>query len=124
MQELVLFSLSFILMYLIYQIFVVHRTIKNNKKNKDRKEPIEVLYLVNRYNLDLKKINYKQLLQIIAITSSLDVALSVSFIVNIKNFFLEVFGGFVFMIIIILISYHCIYLFYKRKGMIKDERSK
>ena len=120
MQEFILFSLSFILMYLIYQIFVVRKAIKYYNK-KDKKSPIEVLYLVNRYNLDLKKINYKQLLQIISIVSSLDIALSVSLIVNIKNFFLEVFGGFIFVILIILISYHCVYLFYKRKGMIKNE---
>jgi len=120
MQELILFSLSFILIYVFYQFFVVFRAKKNYKK-KNRKEPIEVLYLVNRYNLDLKKINYGQLLQIIALTSSFDIALSVSFIVNVKNFFLEVVGGFLFMIIVILISYHCIYLFYERKGMIKND---
>lgn len=121
MQELILFSLSFILIFLIYQFFVVRVAKKNSKNKKNRKYPVEVLYLVNRYNLDMKKINYNKLLQVIAFTSSFDIALSVSFIMNMKNFFLEVIGGFIFIILIILISYHCIYLFYRRKGMIKDE---
>jgi len=120
MQELILFLLSFVLIYVIYQLVMVRRAKKNYKK-KDKRYPIEVLYLVNKYNLDLEKINYNKLLQVIALTSSFDIAISVSLIVNLKNFFLEVIGGFIFVLLIIVVSYHCIYMMYKRKGMIKDE---
>ena len=120
MQELVLFSLSFILIFIIYQVFVITNAKKNYKK-KNGKYPIEILYLEKRYNLDMKKVKYNNLLQVVAITTSIDVSLTVSFISNVKNFFIEIFGGFIFMIMIILISYHSVYLFYRRKGMIKDE---
>ena len=44
------------------------------KKNKDvDKMPIEVKFLVSRYKLDMKKVNYNQLLQIIALVSSFDI---------------------------------------------------
>ena len=122
MQELVLFLLTFVFVLILYEIFIVNRAKKSKKKvNKKDKDPIEVNYLVRKYHLDMKKVNYNQLLQIIALTSSFDIALVVSVILLLKNFFLQVFGGFIFTLVIILLSYHLVYLFYKKKGMIKNE---
>ena len=119
MQELVLFFLTFLFIFLIYQLFVVRRAKKQSKKNK--KELVEVLYLVKVYHLDMKKIHYPQLLQIVAITSSLDIAFVVTIIMILPNFFLELIIGFCSLFVIILVSYHMVYLFYKKKGMIRDE---
>lgn len=125
MQEILLFIMSYVLVFVLYQIFVVSKAKKKMaSKKKDKWYPIEVNYLVKKYNLDLEKVNYNQLLQLIAITSSFDIALSVNFMLLLKNFLIEVIGGFIFIIVIILVSYHSIYLFYKRKGMIKNERDK
>ena len=117
MEEFVLFLLSFLFVFILYQLFIVRRA----KRKKNRKEPIEVSYLVRKYHLDRKKVNYNQLLQIIAITSSFDIALVVSIIMNLSNFILEIVGGFLATLLIILFSYHLVYLFYKKKGMIKNE---
>lgn len=121
MQEFILFLLSFIFVFLIYQIFIVRRAKSNVRKKKTKKEPIEITYLQRRYKLDLKKVSYNQLLQIVAIVSSFDIALSVSIIMLFNNFFLEIIGGFFSIIILILVSYHLVYLFYKKKGMIINE---
>ena len=88
MEEIVLFVLGFVVIYTIYQIFIV----KKAKKNKGRKkETIEILYLKKVYkDLDFKKIDYNQLLQIIAIVSSLDISLVVSIIMLIDNFWLVI----------------------------------
>ena len=82
---------------------------------------------VDEYNLkkmykklDFDKIPYNQLLQLIAIISSFDISLIVSVIMNINNFILEIVIGFVLTIVVIVASYHLIYLFYKKKGMIKN----
>ena len=115
MQEFILFLLSFIFVFLIYQIFIVRRAKANVRKKKNKKEPVEIIYLQRRYKLDMKKISYNQLLQIVAIVSSLDIALSVSIIMLFNNFFLEIIGGFFSVIILILVSYHLVYLFYKKK---------
>ena len=84
MEELVLFILSFILVLIVYEIFIVtpakRRKSKRGRKSKD-KEVLEVLYLVKRYRLDLEKVNYNQLLQIVAITSSLDISIICSLII-------------------------------------------
>ena len=66
----------------------------------------------------MKKINYNQLLQLCAITSSFDISFIVYLIGIINNFILRVLGGFIFTLGIIMLSYHLVYLFYKKKGMI------
>ncbi len=115
--ELILFLISFVLVFLLYQIFIVRRA----KSKKNPKEPFEVTYLVSKYKLDLKKVNYKNLLRVISIVSSFDIALVVSIIVLLKSFILEIIVGFISILVIILVSYHLVYLIYKKKGMIKNE---
>ena len=129
MDELRLFILSFIFVLLIYQIFIIipAKKRKNNKskgrkkKEDTSKELFEIKYLQARYKLDMKKINYNQLLQICAITSSFDISFIVYLIGIINNFILRVLGGFIFTLGIIMLSYHLVYLFYKKKGMIINE---
>ena len=116
-QELILFVISFIIVNLLYQFFVVRKA----KRKKNPKEPIEVSYLVNKYKLDLEKVNYKKLLRVISIVSSFDIALVVALILLFKSFIVEIVVGFIAMLIIIFISYHLVYLVYKKKGMIKNE---
>ena len=81
---------------------------------------MEIKYLVKRYKLDLEKISYKQLLQIVALVSSFDISLVVSTIMLIENFILSIIVGFILTILLILLSYHFVYVFYKKKGMIKN----
>ena len=117
MKEFVIFLLSFVFVFIVYQIFIV----KKAKKNiKGKKYPTEVNYLISKYKLDVDKVNYNQLLQIVAITSSFDIALVGSLIMIPENFILRLLIGFFSVIILILVSYHLVYLFYKKKGMIKD----
>ncbi len=123
MEELVLFILSFILVLIVYEIFIVtpakRRKSKRGRKSKD-KEVLEVLYLVKRYRLDLEKVNYNQLLQIVAITSSLDISIICSLIMLFDNFIIRILVGGLSIVLVLLISYHIVYLFYKKKGMIKN----
>ena len=119
-QELILFLVSYIVVFVLYRFFIVRKAISEVKK----REPFEVTYLVGKYKLDLKKVDYRELLMVISIVSSLDIALVVTIIMLFKNFWLEVIIGFISMIIIILVSYHIVYLVYKKKGMIKDEHKR
>ena len=120
MKEFILFVLTFIFVLMIYEIFIVSKTKKRKAKGKDNgKEPMEVMYLIKRYNLNLNKINYNQLLQIISIVSSFDIAIVVSLIMLPDSFILSIILGFISCIGSILFSYHLVYLFYKKKGMIK-----
>ena len=91
------------------------------KDSNFSKHPMEINYLINIYKLDIKKVNYNQLLQIITIVSSFDIAFVVSLINITDNFILEVLIGFVGTLGIIFFSYYLVYLFYKKKGMIKND---
>ena len=127
MEELILFIMCFVLVYIIYQLFVIipakKRRNKGSKKGND-KEVFEVKYLESVYKLDLKKIKYEQLLQICALVTSLDISIGVFFVCLAKNFWTEMLFGFVSVMISILITYHLVYLFYKKKGMIKNGKHK
>lgn len=123
MQDIFLFILTFLFTFIIYQLFVVRKA-KSKKKKKNKWEVIEISYLVKKYKLDMEKISYNQLLQIVALTSSFDISLIVTIILMFDNFILEIIVGIIAMFLIIMISYHLIYIFYKKKGMILDEKCK
>ena len=54
MEELILFILTYIFVFVIYQIFIVSPAKKRKKNNvKTDKELFEVKYLVSKYKLDL-----------------------------------------------------------------------
>ena len=123
MEEIILFFMCFLFVFFIYQFVIVKRAKKNHieKINDNWREPIEIMYLVKKYKIDLSKISYNQLLQIVALVSSLDISLVVSIIMLLDSFLMEIIIGFLSMIFIIFCSYHLVYLFYKWKGMICDE---
>lgn len=122
MEELILFIMSYIFIFIFYQIVVVTPA-KNRKKKKKKsdKEVAEIKYLIFKYGLDIDKVNYNQLLQICGLTTSFDVSLTVSIIALINNFALQLLVGVISIVLLIFISYHIVYLFYKKKGMIKNE---
>lgn len=124
MKEVVVFIVCFLIVLFFYEmIFVVpmkkYRTNKGKKK-KEKKELAEIRYLVYKYKLDLKKVNYNQLLQIVALTSSLDITIIVTIISFIDSYLLSLLLCLVLVIPIIMISYWFVFRFYKKRGMIKD----
>ena len=77
-----------------------------------------------RYHIDFDSKIYPQLLQICAIVSSLDISIIVWILSKIENLWLMMIIGFVSMLLFIVISYHFVYYFYKKKGMVKDGKHK
>ena len=120
MEELILFLMTFALVFIVYQIFFVLPA----KKNPEKRELLEIRYLKTKYRLDFDKISYNQLLQLCAITSCLDISIAVTVVSFFDSILWEVAGGFVVICILIFCSYHLIYLFYKKKGMVKDGKHK
>lgn len=120
MEELILFILCFIFVFIIYQVFIIipvkrNKNKKIKKKLKKEKEIYEIKYLQARYKIDLNKVNYNKLLNICCFTSSFDIALIVSFMELIDNFFLKLIATMVFSVATILVSYHFVYLYLRRK---------
>ena len=120
MSEFILFVMSYVLIFIIYQLFIIIPAKKrNNSAKKNNKELIEIKYLESKYMLDMKKIKYEQLLQICALVSSFDISLGVTLVCLVNGLLMELLVGFVSILVLIFISYHFVYLFYKKKGMIK-----
>ncbi len=126
MQEIILFLMCYTVVLFFYEIYFVRRAKnyksgKMSKRRKERyKEPSEILLLKSKFKLDMDKVNYNQLLQIVALTSSFDISLVVSVMSLIPIFALKLIVGFILIFLTIFISYYLVYLFYKKKGMIKN----
>ncbi len=115
MTEVMVFLLTFVVVFLIYELILVRKY----KKGKSDKRPVEVTYLLNRYNLNLKKVNYKKLLNIVSLVSSFDIAVVVTVMGLTDNFLLEILIGCFLTIILILSSYSIVGKIYKKKGYTK-----
>ncbi len=127
MQEIVLFLICFVLVFILYEFFIVipMKNYKNNKgkKKKIRKEktdPVEIKFLVYKYGVDLEKINYNKLLHVVAFVSSFDIALVVSIIALIDGYMWQMLLAIVLVIPLFLVSYGLVAKYYKKKGMIKN----
>lgn len=98
---------------------------KKKKKNKDEEEriPTEVEILLYKYNLDVSKMNYRQLLKMVGSMCSFDIALIVTIIFALptNNIYIEFLVGVVLIIPVILISYSILGNYLIKKGMTKDE---
>ena len=118
LERLIEFVIVFILCYLIYLFFVILK--KKNKKFNSKKLKTEESFLIAKYNLDFKKINYRKYLHVIALTNSFIFALTLELVQFVKGLFLQILISFIFLVPLILIFYGFIGRYYQKKGMIKD----
>ena len=124
MEEVILFVMTFVLLFIIYQIVFIVPQKKRVEKKGNKKELLEIRYLKSKYNLDFDKINYNQLLQLCAIISCLDMSIAVSVVSHINSLIWEIVVGLVVIFVLIFVSYYLLYLFYKKKGMVKHGKHK
>ena len=112
MEELVLFVMMFVFVYLGYLIFVINKPKVLNNMVEGR----ELMYLKKIYKLDYEKINIKKIARAVALTNSfiLSFVTSIVFLINdwIDNFYLQLLlmlvMGFIILIPLILILYNMI----------------
>ena len=116
MEEVVLFIITFLLVYIFYQVFII----KVGKRRNSKKRPAEVNYLIYKYNIDIKKLDYKKFLNVVAITSSLDISLIVSLVSITKSMLIQLVLALVIVIPLFLLSYHLVAKYYIKKGYVKN----
>lgn len=138
MKQVILFLLTFIFVFLFYQIFIIRKAkIKKGKKSKKKlfkkkknnkgkedilpKKPMEIKLLESKYKLDLDKINYNRLLLVVSLVSSLDISILVTLVLIIDNYLLQILLALVLAFPLILLSYSFIGKYYVKKGLIKNE---
>ncbi len=112
---------TFIVVYLFYFFFQILR----KKKLDKNKIPVELMFLIKKYHLDMDKINYRSIMNKIALVSAFDIAFIAVFVMRfIKNIYLSILIGGVLFIPLILITYSFIGIYYKKKGLIKNGNQK
>ena len=124
MKEIILFIVCFWIVLLAYEIIFIIPMKKYKegklKKKKEKKELAEIRYLVSKYNLDMMKVNYNQLLQIVALTSSFDITIIVTIVALVDNYLLSLLMCMLLVIPVVMVSYWLVFKFYKKRGMIKN----
>lgn len=132
MLELVLTT---IFVYLVYYLWITFnfdnfgnlkiRGRKNkNKNNLEKKMPSEVKFFVNKYNIDLQKVNYKYFLQVIGLVVAIDFAIIANIVIRIKALWLQILLIFVLVIVLTLLSFEILGRYFKKKGLTKNENNK
>lgn len=111
----------FLVIYIFYLIFGV---LKRKKFNVD-KIPVELRFLIKRYHLDMSKINYRSIMNMIGLASSFVISFTATFIFKyIKNELLMILIGGLMIIPLIFITFNFIGLYYKKKGCVTNGNKK
>ena len=96
-----------------------------HKKFNPKKVPTELNYLIKKYKLDMNKIKYRSILNIIGIVSAFDIAFTSTFLfAYIKNIYIVIIVGIIMLIPLILITFNFIGYYYQKKGMIINGNKK
>lgn len=112
MFSLILFLVTFIVVFLVYLLFVIRRGKYLDKFINGK----EITYLKKVYKIKIKESDYKSIARLIALTNSFIIALSVTIVSLFKNIFIEIIVGFITVMALILICYHIIGKLYQKEG--------
>ena len=106
--------------YLFYLFFYIV-----GKKYDPNKVPQELVFLIKKYRLDIKKINYKKIMNQIGLACAFDVAFTSGFMFSfVKNIYLAVLIGALMLVPLIMITFNMIGKYYEKRGMVINGNKK
>lgn len=119
-EAMVLFILTFIVVFLIYNFTFIRsyryeKKLKKGKTVKQKKEPVELRLLQYYYKVDISKLKYTSILKRVAITSSFDISLIVTVACVTKMGLLQILIACVIIFPVIYVSYWLLAKLLKRK---------
>ena len=127
---------SIIIIYMLYYIWIAfnfdktgkvkkrkRKKIKATKEDK-KKMPSEVKFFVERYKIDLDKVNYRYFLQLIGLTVAFDLSVVIAVMDFISVLWIKCLVGFVLMLVIVLLSFRLLGNYFKKKGLVKNDKNK
>lgn len=118
MKYLIEFFAVFIFTYLFYLFFVILR--KKNKKFSIRKTKIEESFLILKYNIDIKKLNYRKFLLFIYLCNSIIFGITLVVIQLFKDLLWQLLFAPIVLFPLILFTYSMIGKYLKKKGFVKN----
>lgn len=112
---------TFLLVYGLYFFFQIFR----HKEYDKEKVPVELVFLIKKYRLDMKKIKYQGIMNMIGLVSAFNIAFTSTFVLAfIENIYIAILIGAVMLIPLILITFNFIGIFYKKKGCVLNGNKK
>ena len=111
MKELILYFITFVLIYLFYVIFVL------NRKNVLKKFPDgkEMTYLKYKYNVKVNENNIKRIANSVFLANAFILSTTVYIVSLFDSFVLRILVGFITLVMLILVLYHFIGIHYKNR---------
>jgi len=109
--NLMMFILAFLVIFIFYNIRYRSKKIRTRKK-----EITEAKYIINKFDLDMKKIKYKDLLFTISIVNSTIIGFTFMVVMHIESYALGLIIGFVLLILLTYSIYEIIGRYYQKKG--------
>jgi len=111
MRELILYLFMFIITYLFYFIFVLKRdnVLKKFPNGK------EISYLKYRYGIKVNESNLKSISNKVFLANSFILSTTVYIVSLFDNLLMELILGIITCLVLILLLYHLIGVYYKRK---------
>ena len=106
------FIVIFLVLYLMHKIFFRKKLRKYDKKTL----PVNVKYMVIKYNIDVQKIGYKKVLNELCMCDSFIVALSFSVTKILNNTYVRILVCFLLTLPMFFITYYLMSKYYKRKS--------
>ena len=115
----------FLGIYLVIYLFYLFFSVLKRKKFNVKKIPVELKLLIKKYRLDMSKINYRGIMNRIALVSSFDIAFVATFIFKfIESEVWSIIIGAIMIIPVILITFNFIGLYYVKKGCVVNGNEK
>lgn len=115
MKELLGFLLDVILIFLV--IYIVYSVFLNRKRKnyKDLKKTDEIKLFISRYNLDMRKTKYKEVLTSLTIINSFILSFTTSVVIRINGLMMSIIVGFITILLLIYSLYEITGKYFKRK---------
>ncbi len=125
--------ISTIIIFFIYNLWIMANFDKNGnpktrkkgkkvgRKDVEKKMPSEVKFFVQRYNIDLDKVNYRYFLRAIGFVVALDISIIATIVGYINSLWLQIVLIFVLVIAAIFVSFELLGKYFKKKGLTRDD---
>ena len=107
--------LGFIISFLIVYLFYLFTVVLQKKRYDKFKKSNQVMYFVNKYKINVDKINMKKFTNILGLTNSLIISIAFTATFLVENIFLQLLIGLVVLIPLIFVFYILIGNYLKRK---------
>ncbi len=115
MDKVLGFFLDLIVIFTI--VFLIYTIIFNRKRKtyKDLKKNDEIKLFIARYNLDMRKTEYKKVLKALTIVNSFILSFTTSIVIRIDGFIKSLLIGFLIIMVLIYSLYEITGKYFKRK---------